>query len=62
MQLEALPEDVQVDVVRIGMLASKDSNAVVRDVLEKWREGEKGNGRSGYTVLDSVGLPLMLRG
>ena len=55
-QLEALLEDVQVDVIKIGMLASKESNEVVRDVLEKWRESEKEKGRSGCIVLDPVGL------
>jgi hydroxymethylpyrimidine kinase/phosphomethylpyrimidine kinase len=61
-QLEALLEDVQVDVVKIGMLASKESNEVVKDVLEKWKESEKGKGRSGHIVLDPVGVSPVPRG
>lgn len=53
-QLEAVLEDVEVDVIKIGMLASKESIQVVSDVLRNWRESERKKGRPGCIVLDPV--------
>ena len=56
-QLEAVLEDVEVDVIKIGMLASKESIEVVSDVISSWRDSESGKGRPGCIVLDPVNTP-----
>ena len=56
-QLEAVLEDVEVDVIKIGMLASKRSIEVVSDVLRNWKDSERGKGRLGCIVLDPVSPP-----
>lgn len=53
-QLEAVLADVEVDVVKIGMLASKESIEVVSEVLREWKKGEEGKGRPACIVLDPV--------
>lgn len=55
-QLEAVLEDVAVDVIKIGMLACKESIEVVADVLERWQKAEVEKGGRGYIVVDPVGL------
>lgn len=49
-QLESVLEDIEVDVVKIGMLACRESVEVVGDVLGKWKR----DGRA--VVLDPVGI------
>ena len=53
-QLECVFQDIEVDVVKIGMLASKESIEVVADVLQKCK--------TGSIVLDPVGWQLLLVG
>lgn len=53
-QLDAVLDDIEVDVVKIGMLASKESIEVVADVLREWRTKENARGRKGTIVLDPV--------
>lgn len=55
-QLEAVLADVEVDVVKIGMLASKESIEVVSEVLRGWKQDEEGKGRPASIVLDPVRL------
>jgi hydroxymethylpyrimidine/phosphomethylpyrimidine kinase len=56
-QLEAVLEDVEVDVIKVGMLESKESIEVVSDVLRSWKDSEREKGRSGCIVLDPVSPP-----
>jgi hydroxymethylpyrimidine kinase/phosphomethylpyrimidine kinase len=48
-QLHYVLEDIEVDVVKIGMLACRETVEVVGDVLEKWK------GERKEVVLDPVG-------
>jgi hydroxymethylpyrimidine kinase/phosphomethylpyrimidine kinase len=48
-QLHCVLEDVEVDVVKIGMLACRETVEVVGDVLEKWK------GERKEVLLDPVG-------
>jgi hydroxymethylpyrimidine kinase/phosphomethylpyrimidine kinase len=55
-QLEAVFEDVVVDVVKIGMLASRECVEVVADVLGRWQGRQREENRKGWVVLDPVRL------